>query len=230
MAPGRVPWGRGAGLGMCPRRRGAPPAPHTTHQTALPPNGDAVASSSISSVLESSMSLPPAKGGEVTGGASGSSALGSGPWQKVRVGEAARYPAQAAVLGVRARASLSVGRFALDGFSETRQQAAGTSSWEDAPGLVRWLLLHSPWVGVPRAPQAWRSPHGPGRLGAQDSPVTSSAPAPPWGQRPAWWGWIYTPRGGRPAPGHTQPQDGAPGTRAPEGSCHRPPHPGQELR
>lgn len=69
-----------SGTCVCDRRESLTGRPHGllthtrtrhTHERALPPNEDAVVSSSISSVLESSELLPPAKGGEVTGGASG---------------------------------------------------------------------------------------------------------------------------------------------------------------
>lgn len=54
------------------------------HERASPPNEDAVVSSSISSVLESSELLPPAKGGEVTGGASGRPGCKDMPWRGER--------------------------------------------------------------------------------------------------------------------------------------------------
>lgn len=54
---------------------------HSHHPSkALPPNEDTVASSSISSVLKSSWLPTPAKGGEVTGGASGSRGPRGAPW------------------------------------------------------------------------------------------------------------------------------------------------------
>lgn len=53
---------------------------HTAPQQALPPNEDAVVDSSTSSVLKSSSVPTPAKGGEVTGGASGSLGPRRVPW------------------------------------------------------------------------------------------------------------------------------------------------------
>lgn len=65
------------------------PRTETPHQpTVSPANADTVVSSSISSVLESSSFPPAAKGGEVTGGASGRLGLDNGPWQ-MRAGETA---------------------------------------------------------------------------------------------------------------------------------------------
>lgn len=136
-------------------------------------------SSSISSVLESCTSLPAAKGGEVTGGASGRLGLGDGPWQ----GESGRNSS------VIWQTWMSCGRVSINlsgyvvceiGSSQilTERRERNTRGFilgrrSRAPHSC--LLLNSPsGRGSPNAP-SWRSSCVPGRH------VPAQAPGQPLG-------------------------------------------------